>query len=84
MNKEIFDGLLLDEQKELTLDEGVIEPLVYPCTQWRFESNSLQRAHTAMRLQRDLGINLAGVALAIDLLDKITDLESRLRCIHKP
>ena len=101
MNKQIFDGRLLDEQDELTLnelslacsrsaewvielvDEGVIEPLVTPCTQWRFASHSLQRAYTAMRLQRDLGVNLAGVALALDLLDEISVLESRLRCIHK-
>ncbi len=31
-----------------------------------------------MRLQRDLGINLSGIALALDLLDKIETLESRL------
>jgi chaperone modulatory protein CbpM len=31
-----------------------------------------------MRLQRDLGINLAGVALAIDLLDEIEDLRAQL------
>ena len=32
-----------------------------------------------MRLQRDLGINLAGVALVMDLLDEIEELRGRLR-----
>ncbi len=48
-------------------------------TQWRFSGSALQRARTAMRLQRDLGINLAGVALAMDLLDEIEELRGRLR-----
>jgi hypothetical protein len=28
-----------------------------------------------VRLQRDLGVNLAGAALALELLDRIADLE---------
>ena len=32
-----------------------------------------------MRLQRDLGINLAGIALTLDLLDEINTLEARLQ-----
>ena len=53
------------------VDEGVLEPVVYQQTQWRFSADSLQKALTAMRLQRDLGINLAGIALALELLDEI-------------
>jgi len=60
------------------VEEGALEPIGYIQTQWRFSGNSLQRARTAMRLQRDLGINLSGIALALDLLDKIETLESRL------
>jgi chaperone modulatory protein CbpM len=33
----------------------------------------------AARLMHDLDINAAGVALALDLLDRIAELESRLR-----
>jgi DNA-binding transcriptional MerR regulator len=32
----------------------------------------------AMRLRRDLGVNYAGAVLAIELLDRIEDLEHRL------
>jgi len=60
------------------VEQGTLEPISYRQTQWRFSGSSLQRARTAMRLQRDLGINLAGVALAIDLLDEIDELRSRL------
>ena len=60
------------------VEEGALEPIGYQQTQWRFSGNNLQRARTAMRLQRDLGINLAGIALALDLLEKIETLESRL------
>ncbi len=61
------------------VEEGVLEPVGYQQTQWRFPVDSLQRARTAMRLQRDLGINLAGVALAVELLEEISRLENRLR-----
>lgn len=96
MNQQILNGILIDEQTELSLndlckacsssaewiielvEEGALEPISYQQTQWRFPGNSLQRVRTAMRLQRDLGINLAGIALTLDLLDKIKILESRL------
>jgi chaperone modulatory protein CbpM len=32
-----------------------------------------------MRLQRDLGVNVAGVALALDLLEEIERMQTRLR-----
>jgi len=35
----------------------------------------LRRVKTAIHLQRDLGVNLAGAALALELLDRITELE---------
>ena len=60
------------------VEEGALDPIGNVQTKWRFSSSSLQRAHTAMRLQRDLGINLAGVALAMDLLDEIEELRARL------
>lgn len=60
------------------VEQGALEPISYQQTQWRFTGSSLQRARTAMRLQRDLGINLAGVALAIDLLDEIEDLRAQI------
>lgn len=60
------------------VEEGVLEPLGREQSHWRFRATSLPRARTAMRLQHDLGINLAGVALALDLLDEIETLRTRL------
>ena len=61
------------------VDEGVVEPLPVHRTQWRFAATSIVRVQKADRLQRDLGVNLAGTALILDLLDKIEALEARLR-----
>jgi chaperone modulatory protein CbpM len=33
----------------------------------------------ALRLERDLGVNLAGAALALDLLDELNRLRARQR-----
>jgi len=104
MKQKILNGVLLDEQTELSLndicracsssaewvielvEEGALDPIGPKSvrtrqTQWRFTGTSLKKARTAMRLQRDLGINLAGTALALDLLDEIETLEARLRRI---
>ena len=58
------------------VDEGILQPAGHDQNQWRFPGTSLQRARTAMRLQQDLQINLAGVALALDLLDEIESLRA--------
>ena len=60
------------------VEEGVLEPLGQEQSQWRFPGTSLQRARTAMRLQQDLNVNLAGVALALDLMEEIDALRERL------
>jgi chaperone modulatory protein CbpM len=61
------------------VEEGVLEPLGPGGPQWRFASTSIVRIEKARRLQRDLGVNLPGVALALQLLDRIDALEARLR-----
>ncbi len=61
------------------VDEGVIEPSGYEKSHWCFSGISLQRIRKAKRLQHDLGINLAGVALALDLMDEVQQLRTQLR-----
>ena len=63
------------------VDVGVLEPAGREPAHWRFGGGSLHRAHAALRLQRDLEINLAGVALALELLDEIESLRMRLRAM---
>ena len=60
------------------VDEGVIVPLGREPHHWRFSGTHLRRATVAIRLQRDLGVNLAGAALALVLLDELDTLRARL------
>lgn len=59
--------------------EGVLEPVGESPQDWRFSGESLRRARLALRLSRDLEINPPGVALALDLLDEIAVLRTRLQ-----
>ena len=61
------------------VDEGVLEPAGQDQEQWRFSGTSVLRARAALRLQQDLHINLAGIALALDLLEEIEAMRERLR-----
>jgi len=60
---------------------GILEPAGGGPGDWRFQGSSLRRAATAARLQRDLGVNLAGAALVLELLERIERLEARLRAL---
>lgn len=60
------------------IDEGFIEPSGMEKAHWCFNGMSIRRVQRAKRLQHDLGINLAGVALAVDLMDEIEMLRARL------
>ena len=61
------------------VDEGILEPIGGIREERRFSYSSVRRARTVLHLQRDLGLNLAGAALALDLLDRIEGLRSQLR-----
>ncbi|SET23202.1 chaperone modulatory protein CbpM [Nitrosospira multiformis] len=67
------------------VDEGLITPQIMAeehephC--WRFTGAQIRRTRMALRLQSDLGINLAGVALALQLLDEIEALQMRLNVL---
>jgi chaperone modulatory protein CbpM len=60
------------------VDEGILEPQGRAQGNWRFAGTSLRRVQTVWRLQHDLGLNLAGAALALDLLEEIEGLRTRL------
>ncbi|NOY62119.1 MAG: MerR family transcriptional regulator [Gammaproteobacteria bacterium] len=63
------------------VDEGVLEPLAGERC-WRFGGASLYRARTIQRLQHDLGVNVAGAALALELLEEIDTLRARLAALE--
>ncbi len=58
--------------------EGLLQPRGGSREEWRFAGASLTRVRVASRLARDLEINASGVALVMDLLERIAELEARL------
>ena len=66
------------EEVRVWVLEGVLEPVGQGPHDWCFAGSALRRARLATRLARDLEVNAAGVALALDLLDEIAELRSRL------
>ena len=68
------------EEIIIFVQEGILDPLddvvrVERADAWQFHISSVRRVRTAVHLQRDLGVNLAGAALALELLDRIAELE---------
>ena len=63
------------ETVTLLVEEGILDPVGADVEHWQFTVTSLRRVKTAIHLQRDLGVNLAGAALALELLDRIAELE---------
>lgn len=66
------------------VDEGILTPLESPPLdvlphEWRFTGQQLRRAQVALRLQNDLGVNLAGAALAVQLIEERDALREQLQ-----
>ncbi len=70
----------IDQLLEL-VDEGVIVPTGAAPEVWRFTGVHLRRARIAVHLQRDLGVNPAGAALALQLIEEREELRARLRAL---
>ena len=64
------------------VEEGVLTPSGEAPDGWRFTGIHLRHARVAIRLQRDLGVNPAGAALALQLMEEIATLRERLGARH--
>ncbi len=60
------------------VDHGVLEPDGAERDDWRFSVESITRVITARRLHRDLGVNIEGIALTLELLDEVNALRTRI------
>ena len=60
---------------EYFVEYGLLEPIARTGTQWLFDTACLARLRMIERLRRDLGANLAGIAVVLDLLDRLTTLQ---------
>jgi chaperone modulatory protein CbpM len=60
------------------VDAGVLEPSGAAPDAWSFPASDLARVRAVARLVDDLGVNLAGAAVILDLLEERRALECRL------
>ena len=60
---------------EYFVEYGLIEPSARTGTQWLFDTAGIARLRAIERLRRDLGANLAGIAVILDLVDRLTTLQ---------
>ncbi|MEH6455269.1 MAG: chaperone modulator CbpM [Cocleimonas sp.] len=61
------------------IEYGVINPSEGDSPEyWRFHQSVQIRTDKALRLKQDLGINVSGVALTLELLDEIAELKQEL------
>ena len=92
-HQKLLSGELLEADTELSLaelctaceiseaeiielvEEGVVEPQ----GSWRFQAISLRRIRISRNLQKQLGVNAPGAALALDLLEEVEALRARLQ-----
>jgi hypothetical protein len=82
-------------REEVCARLGIGEDLLEVCLRWEiiqppepdqqgtilFPEETLDRLSRGLRLHRDLGINWAGVSVALELLDRIEELEEQLHNI---
>jgi chaperone modulatory protein CbpM len=61
------------------VEQGLLTPRGRRPEQWAFSGAAVRRIRQALRLAQDLEINLAGAALAVDLLEERERLYARIR-----
>lgn len=64
------------------VEEGMLEPRGGAPQEWLFPASALVRVQAALRLQRHLGLNVAGAALALELLDEVRSLRRRAETLE--
>lgn len=64
---------------------GIITPVEEhrEARDWAFDLQALARLRKAQRLQRDLKINLPGLAMSLDLLDEVRDMRREVDRLHR-
>ncbi len=58
---------------------GLVDPVAGHPDAPRFPDDAVPRVARALRLKQDLGLNLNALALVMELLDRIEELEDQLR-----
>jgi chaperone modulatory protein CbpM len=67
---------LTAEHLRKLVEHGIVQPFGETPAQWLFDVDALALAKRALRLHRDLQVQWAGVALALELMDELEHLRS--------
>jgi chaperone modulatory protein CbpM len=67
---------------ERFVEFGLLEPAEWDGTQLVFETAAVLRLQMIERLRGEIGINLAGIAVILDLLDRLHALQSENEWLH--
>ena len=67
------------------VEYGIVRPVAVQGDndRWQFDTEALLRLSRAQRLRRDLELNPAGLALALELLDEIDALQGQVRMLQQ-
>ena len=65
------------------VNEGILEPKGPNPASWQFSAISITRTRIAWRLQNDLGVNRAGIAIALNLLEERREMHNRLQRLQR-
>jgi chaperone modulatory protein CbpM len=77
--KDLSRMCAVDERHIVELVEEGVLTVVEVSREWHFTGDALRRARLAVRLERDLELNLAGVALALDLIEELERLRRQVK-----
>ena len=68
---------------ERFVEFGLVEPVERTGAELRFDAACLPRLIAISRLRADLGVNLHGVAVILDLVDRLAALQSELAWLRR-
>ena len=67
---------------ERFVDFGLVRPISRKDAEMLFDASALSRVRSISRLRSTLGINLAGVSVVLDLVDKVCALQRENRTLR--
>lgn len=66
------------------VEYGIVEPVRgRSAKNWQFSTEALRRSRVAIRLQRDLNVNLEGLGVALNLLEEVQQLRRRVQFLQE-
>jgi chaperone modulatory protein CbpM len=77
--KDLSRMCAVDERHIVELVEEGVLSVVEVSREWHFTGDALRRARLAVRLERDLELNLPGVALALELIEELEQLRRQVK-----